>query len=342
MAKIDEVARAAGVSISTVSYALSGKRPVSPDTRRRIEAAARELGYEPNAGARMLAGSRTHIFALTEPLRVDTHAPTHMAFVLATAVAARREGYDILLLTDEQASAGMRRVAASDLADAVLVLDVAPDDARVEIARSIAIPTIFIGVPDDHEGLVCVDLDFTSAARMAVDRVADAGHQRVAMIGQPAVAYRRSNFPPRVRSAYEARARERGLAHSFGTSGTIQMDAQMVRAEVDAAIAGGATALLLHGADDMHVVVLAELAERGLEVGRDISVLSVAASFDRALLPVALDTIPLIPQASCERAVELAVQALGPKRLRPAIHLIEPTYLDAGTVSAPAALAGRA
>ncbi|MFC5858686.1 LacI family DNA-binding transcriptional regulator [Agromyces flavus] len=55
MAKIHEVAEAAGVSISTVSYALSGKRSISPDTRRRIEEAARALDYRPNAGARMLA-----------------------------------------------------------------------------------------------------------------------------------------------------------------------------------------------------------------------------------------------------------------------------------------------
>lgn len=89
MTTIHEVAAAAGVSISTVSYALSGKRPVSEKTRRRIEDAALALGYQPDAGARMLAGRRTNIFALTEPLRADTHAPTHMAFVLATAVAAR-------------------------------------------------------------------------------------------------------------------------------------------------------------------------------------------------------------------------------------------------------------
>ena len=96
----------------------------------------------------MLAGRRTNIFALTEPLRTDTHVPTHMAFVLATAVAARRHDYDILLLTEEQAVSGMSRVASSGLADAILVLDVAPDDERVALARSIATPTVFIGVPD--------------------------------------------------------------------------------------------------------------------------------------------------------------------------------------------------
>lgn len=335
MAKIHEVAQAAGVSISTVSYALSGKRPVAPDTRRRIEEVARELGYEPNAGARMLAGSRTHIFALTEPLRADTHAPTHMAFVLATAVAARKRDYDILLLTDEQASAGMRRVAASDLVDAVLVLDVAPDDERVSIARSIDIPTVFIGIPNDPEGLVCVDLDFEAAARMAVDRVADADHRRIAMIGQPAVAYRRSNFPPRVRGAYEAHAASRGMDFTFATSGENAMEAATSREAVAAALDAGATALLLHGADDLHLLVLSELAARGLEVGADVSVLSVATSFDTTLLPVALDTIPLVPQTSCELAVTLAVQALGPDRVAPGVHLIAPNYVAVGSVSAP-------
>ena len=66
MAKIHEVAKAAGVSISTVSYALSGKRSISSDTRRRIEEAARELDYRPNAGARMLAGRRTNLFAFRD------------------------------------------------------------------------------------------------------------------------------------------------------------------------------------------------------------------------------------------------------------------------------------
>lgn len=89
MTSIHDVAHAAGVSISTVSYALSGKRSVSEKTRRRIEQAVQDLGYQPNAGARMLAGRRTNIFALTEPLRLDTHTPTHMTFVLASTGPSR-------------------------------------------------------------------------------------------------------------------------------------------------------------------------------------------------------------------------------------------------------------
>lgn len=335
MANITEVAEAAGVSISTVSYALSGKRPVSIETRKRIEKAVRELGYSPNAGARMLAGNRTQIFALTEPLRRDSHAPTHMSFVLATAVAARRSDYDILLLTEEEASAGMARVASSGLVDAILVLDVAPDDERVAIARAIDTPTIFIGVPNDHEGLVCVDLDFEAAAALAVDRVVDAGHRSIGLIGQSEVSYEKSNFPPRVRRAFERRAAERGVAFDFRVSGDRLMSAEMTREAAASLVEGGATALLLHAADDVHTIVIDELRARGLSVPEDVSLVSVAASFDTTVLSIPVDVIPLLPQPSCDLAVDLAVQSLGTDRPAPGLHLIPPAYHDRGSVSRP-------
>src|SRR5690606_24826031 len=99
----------------------------------------------------------------------------------------------------------------SGLVDAILVLDVAPDDERVALSRAVGTPTIFIGVPNDHEGLVCVDLDFESAAAIAIDRLAAAGHRHVGFIGQSEVAYEKSNFPPRVLRAAQERAAERGI-----------------------------------------------------------------------------------------------------------------------------------
>jgi DNA-binding LacI/PurR family transcriptional regulator len=335
MANINEVAAAAGVSISTVSYALSGKRPVAPDTRRRIEEAVRLLGYSPNAGARMLAGRRTQIFAVSEPLRKDTHAPTHMAFVLATAVAARRNDYDVLLLTDEQAQAGMRRVAANGLVDAILVLDVAPDDARVELARQVQTPTVFIGIPDDNEGLICVDLDFESAAALAVDRLADAGHTSIGLVGQTETAYVKSNFPPRVRASFLARAAERGVEASHGTTGTKRASRTAARATAGRLLDEGATALVLHCADDAHVGALAELAARGLRVPEDVSVVSVGASFDTATLSTPLDSIPLVPEASCDLAVSLALEALDEVPPEPGCRLIPPAYTARGSVAPP-------
>ncbi|GAA1916598.1 LacI family DNA-binding transcriptional regulator [Microbacterium aoyamense] len=334
MVKINEVAEAAGVSISTVSYALSGKRPVSEATRHRIETAVRELGYSPNAGARMLAGDRTHIFALTEPFRRDTHAPTHMAFVLATAIAARQNGYDVLLLTDEDAQAGMQRVAANGLVDAILVLDVAPDDGRVALARQISTPAVFIGIPDDHDGLICVDLDFEAAGALAVDRLADRGHRNIGLIGQPDIAYAKSNFPPRVLRAVEARAAERAVRLGFRSAGEVDASAAAVAARVDALLDGGATALVLHATDSVHAVVLDRLRTRGLSVPGDVSLVSVAASFDMSTLAQSIDVIPLVPDSSCALAVDLAMRALTTEPPASGLHLIPPTYIDLGTVGA--------
>jgi DNA-binding LacI/PurR family transcriptional regulator len=336
MAKIHEVAKAAGVSISTVSYALSGKRTISAETRQRIERAVRELDYRPNAGARMLAGRRTNIFALTEPFRADTYAPAHMAFVLATSIAARRYDYDVLLLTEEEASAGMRRVATSGLADAVLVLDVAPDDERVQLARQLAIPSVFVGVPDDHDGLVCVDLDFEAAAGLAVDRLADAGHRSIGLLGHPPSAYLRSNFPPRVRVGFEQRASERGI-HAvvelprFGDEGR----GVAVRAAVGALLDRGVTALVLHCDDAAHLAALDELAARGLGIPADVAVISVGSTFDTASMHPPLDVVPLVPQASCDRAVDLAMQLLSDAAPAPGVYLISPEYRDHGSVAPP-------
>ena len=333
MAKIHEVAKAAGVSISTVSYALSGKRTISAETRQRIERAVRELDYRPNAGARMLAGRRTNIFALTEPFRADTYAPAHMAFVLATSIAARRYDYDVLLLTEEEASAGMRRVATSGLCDAILVLDVAPDDERVDLARQLDIPSVFVGVPNDDDGLVCVDLDFEAAAGLAVDRVADVGHRSIGLVGHPPSAYLRSNFPPRVRAGFERRARERGLdpAVELPEAGT----GRSVRAAVGALLDRGVTALVLHCDDGAHQAVLDELAARDLVIPTDVAVISVGSTFDTTTMHPPLDVVPLVPQASCDRAVDLAMQLLSETAPAPGVYLIAPEYRAHGSVAPP-------
>jgi DNA-binding LacI/PurR family transcriptional regulator len=258
-----------------------------------------------------------------------------MAFVLAAAIAARRNDYDVLLLTDEQAQAGMSRVAANRLVDAILVLDVAPDDPRVALARQISTPTVFIGIPEDNEGLVCVDLDFEAAAARAVDLLADAGHTAIGLVGQAETAYVRSNFPPRVRASVLARAEERGITAAYGTSGTKHASRSAARRTAAELLDGGATALILHCADEAHSAVLAEISDRGLRVPEDVSLVSVGASFDTTQLAVALDSLPLIPEASCDLAVELALQMLGPDRPEPGLRLLPPTYDPQGSIAAP-------
>ena len=88
MATIKDVARRAGVTISTVSYAINGTRPVSEKTRAVIFQAMDDLGYRPHAMARALASKRTRILALLfSPLERGLGL-TELEFVTCAADAA--------------------------------------------------------------------------------------------------------------------------------------------------------------------------------------------------------------------------------------------------------------
>ena len=210
--RISDVARHAGVSPSTVSYVLSGKRSISETTRRRVRRSIEALGYQPHAGARSLASRRTNVIALVVPLREDVHVPVAMRFAVSVVTAARLHDYDVLLLTQGEGPDGLRRIAAGALADGVIVMDVESDDARVPVLRSLDLPSVLIGVPEDTDDLTCVDLDFAAAGAACVHHLADLGHTDIAFIGQPPSVYeRRTGFAERTVAGFEAAAAERGV-----------------------------------------------------------------------------------------------------------------------------------
>ncbi|MEU9064594.1 LacI family DNA-binding transcriptional regulator [Streptomyces sp. NPDC048430] len=212
MVTLAQVAEVAGVSSSTVSYVLSGKRAISPPTRERVEKAIEALGYHPNAGARALAGKRSHIIALVVPLRTDVYVPVMMEIALAVTVAARRHGYDVLLLTNDEGPAGLRRVAGSGLADGVILMDVQLDDPRIAVLRENNSQATLIGLPADASGLVCVDHDFARAGALCAEHLADLGHREVAFIGYaPTVYQRHSGYAERTIVGFREAARHQGL-----------------------------------------------------------------------------------------------------------------------------------
>lgn len=212
MVTLAEVAKRAGVSPSTVSYVLSGKRSISPSTRRRVEQAIGELGYHPNAGARALAGKRSHVIALVVPLRTDVYVPVMMEIAISVTMAARQYGYDVLVITNDEGPDGVRRVAASGLADGVILMDVEMEDARIPVLRETGTHAALIGLPADTSGLACVDHDFGEAGALCAEHLADLGHRHVAFIGYASAVYQRhAGYAERTLAGFRKRAAKRGL-----------------------------------------------------------------------------------------------------------------------------------
>ena len=155
MATMNDVARAAGVSTSTVSYVLSGKRTISPDTRAQVLAAIEKLGYSPHAGARALASNRSNVLGLMVPLREDVNVSVVMQFVSAVVTTARTFEQDVLLLTQDDID-GIARVMSQSIVDGMIMMDIEAKDPRVPLLAKMRKPAVLIGLPDDAQGLSCV------------------------------------------------------------------------------------------------------------------------------------------------------------------------------------------
>jgi DNA-binding LacI/PurR family transcriptional regulator len=212
MVTIADVARHAGVAASTVSYVLSGKRSISPDTRDRVKESVRALGYRPNANARALASQRSNVLALVIPLRTDMHVPVMMQFATAVVTTARRFDHDVLLLTADEGREGIERVAQTSLVDAMVVMDVELHDERIPVLRELSMPSVLIGHPADAAGLTCVDLDFFAAGERCVDHLADLGHRCIALLGTPSTVYERQTaFAQWTLDGFSSAAERRGI-----------------------------------------------------------------------------------------------------------------------------------
>ncbi|WP_435736608.1 LacI family DNA-binding transcriptional regulator [Cellulosimicrobium sp. PMB13] len=274
MATIEDVARTAGVSASTVSYVLSGKRSISAPTRRRVEKAIQQLGYRPHAGARALASSRTNVLALMAPLRAGVDVNVIMQFVSGVLLRAREHSHDVLLLTQDDVS-GAERVGSGSMVDGIVVMDVEAHDERLPSLARLRQPAVLIGLPADPGTLSCVDLDFEAAGRLGLEHLARRGHRRVAFLGPPPeVVARHTSYADRVLRGFTVAARDEDV-HARTVETPTTRDG--VVASVDALLEQepDLTALLVHNEAALPHV-LARLAELGRRVPDDLSVVTIS------------------------------------------------------------------
>ena len=336
-ATIGDVARVAGVSRSTVSYALSGKRTISEDTRDRIRAAIEQLGFTPNAGARALATAQTNVLGLYLQFQQDEFAPAMLQYVLPVSTAARESGYDLLMVTDPDLPGAIRRTTSSSMVDGVVLLDVTYDDDRLAPLRDALQPAVLIGFARDSDGFDSYDLDFGEAARLIVDHLAELGHREIVLITPPRHVYDRGgSYGWRFRDAAIERAARYGIhvAAHYGDS----RQPGIVDA-LDAALAASpsATALVVH--NDATVAALpAYLHDRGIRAPEDLSVVGVFSEEFGTAFSLPFTSAETSPDKLGELAVRQLIRRItDPVQAGPSlVRFVEPFLIDRGSTG-PAA-----
>lgn len=176
---IYDVAKEAGVSISTVSRALNGTAKVKESTRRRIEAAC--VGYVPNAQARELQTHNVKTVGV-----IINHTPeyffmndTYVNALLGISVVARDKGYQLILnITDDEDVCDLyleNRVAG------FIVMGVKKDGMLVSRLTANNIPFVVVGSCPD-ENIAQVDINDRRAMYMAAQYLIALGHERIGII----------------------------------------------------------------------------------------------------------------------------------------------------------------
>ena len=314
---ISDVARHAGVAVSTVSYVLSGKRTISASTRQRVLSSVRTLGYHPHAGARALASNRSNVIALVLPLRSGMHLPVLMQFASAVVTTARRHDHDVLLVTADEGPDGIRRVSGSAMVDGLVLMDVEMHDPRVPLLRQLEQPSVLIGFPEETAGITCVDLDFQQAGRLCVEHLAELGHEDIALLGAPRAVYQRdTGFARRTMAGYTTAVRELGLKSAVSSC---EEHAEAVHRTTESLLVRRPeiSGLVIHNEAAVGHV-LASLAALGRRVPDDISVIAICPDEVAERASPALSSV-LVPAEDVGRqAVDLLMRKLSGLEVEPA------------------------
>jgi DNA-binding LacI/PurR family transcriptional regulator len=204
---IKDVAREAGVSVTTVSHALNGKGRLNPATRRRVHEVAERLGYRPNPAARSLVSGKTGLIAVVASLPADvemTDFGYYTEVIGAASGAAVARDYALVVAPPSGSTYVWDRVPL----DGVIVVDPIEGEAALPVLRERSIPFVTIGRdPAGHERDAVVAADDAAAARTVFDHLAAAGGRRIALISIPPVY----SFVRDTIHAYRSWCGDRGL-----------------------------------------------------------------------------------------------------------------------------------
>ena len=183
MATRAEVAKLAGVSASTVSYALSGDRSIKEETRKRVLKAVAQLNYRPNFAAGVLAGGKSKTLALLSPSGEFGIALIALEYINGASAAARDRGYHLVIWPSQESElAEIQTFAESGMISGVILMEIQFKDERVEYLKKAKVPFAMIGRTEKPGKDSYVDRDFIGATELGIDYLDSLGHKKIAFL----------------------------------------------------------------------------------------------------------------------------------------------------------------
>ncbi len=317
---IADVAAALGLTKSTVSRAMNGYPDISDATRQRVRRKAEIMGYRPLAQAQAIRTGRSRALGLV--LQTDipgAQRPFLSDFLAGVTGAASAESWTLTVATSrggQDMLATLERLVDERKADGFILPRTWVHDDRMRLLRSAGVPFVLYGRVSDPEGCAWFDILGEEAMREAAVRLAGHGHRRIAFING-GVEY---NFSGLRESGFRAGMAEAGLAvdPELVVSGAMTRETGAVATERILRGQRPPTAIVF--AVDAAALGAYEAADRaGLEIGRDLSVISYDGIPEGAWVRPMLTTFSVDSRNAGARLAELLIRRIrgeAPEALR--------------------------
>jgi LacI family transcriptional regulator len=185
---IRDVARAADVSVATVSYVINdGPRPVTEETRGRVLATMRELGFEPNVSARRLRRQHSGVLGLAIAGMASEHGVSELYFLeilRGVGVTADHHGYDLMLFGNRQKLVGVefyRTLARQRMIDGLILTGSLINPEGIAQLAAANLPAVAIGRHRSGMAVPCIMPSFEQDAFCLTEALIQMGHRRIGL-----------------------------------------------------------------------------------------------------------------------------------------------------------------
>ncbi|MCA0971541.1 LacI family transcriptional regulator [Halobacillus litoralis] len=319
MTTINDIAKLAEVSRTTVSRALNNSGYVSEDARKRIMKIVEETGYMPSQSAKSLRTKRSGVIGIILP-RLSTETSTRVVAGINEELA--KEGFQILLTDtelDKQKEIDYIRLLKSRHVDGIILLATNVNEQLIKAIKDVEIPVLAIG--QELPGVPSLVYDDYHAAADLTNMIIQKGHERVAFIGvtkeDPSVGGLREQ-------AYRDKMEQSGLEVQESwvgegdfsiESGYEQMKSILKRSK------GNEPTALFAVTDRMAIGAMEYLKEQGYRIPEDMAVVGIGASAMSKYVTPSLTTIDYHNAEAGKKAAHLLMRKLKNEKIEEKFEL---------------------
>lgn len=319
---IVDIAKAAGVSVSTVSRILNDKPDVAEETRRRVLQVIEEQRFAPQMSWQQLRSGKSRFVTLHFPQDFN---PPSQGIITSAARRCEDLGYSLNLLVGPLDENDLLAIYRSGQADATVLVEILAHDWRVELLRRHGLRFVMIGRCADLQGLSYVDYDIGGGMSDAVTHLAALGHRHIGLLTLGEVTEQKEyGYTAWARDGYAAACRQYGLPVYWRAAG---LNTESVTRTVLELLAENSQITALVTPQDTAVPgILKAVAGLGLRIPDDISIVGLLDEAVAEMTTPPLTALTFFSRELGEAAIDMLVAHLNDETLPPQQLLLRPRF----------------